>query len=406
MIRLCAFLALAGAGLAAEPAATPLAADDSIVFVRDGDLHIVRADGLGVRRLTSTIDRESRPCGSPDGSAIAYEVYDSERSDYDVWLCSADGTAQTRLLPRARNPAWSPDAGRLLFAAQQRGTGLDIWLCNRHGQDLTRITNTVENDYLPCWSPDGTQLAFVREESAVGAKNYLLIRRDATGAEEELLRLADRRITSLVWSPQRDLLVGAREPGGNLERLYRLDPAGARRLDELTTGPDEEIFGTWTFGLPGLLYVERRGASLRIAQRPLGGAAQSIAGVADGDSEPALLPGPSRRVAQVFVFGRRSFYLPAPILLDGEVLIPAPDLAAQLGLRMEPEPNRITLRREGKTVILDLLTNEVISGEETRLLGINCEEVGGVRMLPLRAVAEEFGLRSDWREESRILRVG
>ncbi|NUQ02031.1 MAG: PD40 domain-containing protein [Armatimonadetes bacterium] len=213
-------LALPLAAQDSPPAA--LAADDQVVFVRKGDLWSVRGDGSGLRQITRAAVQELRPVASPDGSLIAYEVYDADRGDFGLWTCTPEGGDPTQIIERARNVSWSPDGGRLLFAMQRRSR-LDIWMANRQGTDLVRITNTPEQDYLPVWSPAGDRVAFVRELHEGGRTRYAIVVRSADGNEQEVTSLLGRNIASLSWAPSESLLYSARgEAPNEPERLYRL----------------------------------------------------------------------------------------------------------------------------------------------------------------------------------------
>jgi len=147
------------------------------------------------------------PC--PDGSAVVYEVYDTEKQDYDLWLVAVDGGSPRRLVERARNPAWSPDGGRLAFSMRRRGS-LDLWLLNRDGEELMRVLDTPDNEYLPVWSPSGGALAFVREIREANRTRYELIVRAADGSETTVHSRLGQAITSLCWAPGSALLFTSR----------------------------------------------------------------------------------------------------------------------------------------------------------------------------------------------------
>src|SRR5687767_9011029 len=88
-------------------------ADERIVFVSDrhgnDEIHTSAPDGSDVRRLTSTLQNESDPAISPDGSRIAFA------RDQDIWVMNGDGSGQTQLTGAEgsgeQSPAWSPDGG-------------------------------------------------------------------------------------------------------------------------------------------------------------------------------------------------------------------------------------------------------------------------------------------------------
>ncbi len=388
------------------PSGGVLAPDDAVVFVRQGDLWSVRGDGEGLRQITRTADRELRPAASPDGTTIAYEVYDTQRAEYGIWTCTSEGSAATSLQPNGRNPSWSPDGGRLLFAMQRRSS-LDIWLCNRKGTDLVRLTETREQEYLPVWSPDGDRIAFVREISEGGPTRYAIVVRDGAGQEQELFALPSRNITGLCWAPAPTLLFTAKSEGVEpVERIYRLDPAAGGQPQELTSGLDPAILPVWAPLGNGFVYAETRRNQPRLMVRGLDGQGQSLPGATDGDSEPTIVPGPARRLPQIYVLGRRSFYLPVARLVGEDVLVPAPDLAKQLGLKIAVDGGTVMLSSPKDTFQIAGDGTVTAEGAADRKIEPAPGLLAGVVMLPLRATAALYGFTSEYQPQTRVLRIG
>ncbi len=383
--------------------------DDQVVFVRQGELWTFRFDGQGLRQLTRTGSRKSRPAASPDGTAIAYESYDTQRSEYSLWTCSADGGNANSVMTGARYATWSPDGGRLLFAMQRRGS-LDIWMSSRAGNDLRRITDTKEQEYLPVWSPDGDRVAFVREIVESSVKRYQVIVRDLNGKETEWLTLGSRGITSLSWAPAERLLIGSRSEGtGGSERLFVAQP-GEAKLTEVDPGLSSNLLGCWTGSGDGLVCVESRRNTTRLVARTTTARAEPLKVTADGDNEPAVLPGRAHRVPQIYVLGRRSFYLPLARWHGEEALVPAADLARQLRVQLRQDGDKLTLKSPQDTVLIDLAAQEISSeganASARKALATPTQRVSERPLVPLRETAARLGFRSEWSAETRILRVG
>jgi Tol biopolymer transport system component len=146
-----------------------------VVFTRiDQGLFVVDAKG-GTPRLIARSFMAwwlGSPAWSPDGSRIAYTVYEEggpEGDRYDIWTVHPDGTNPRQLLGgcgggRCRGLAWSPDGSRLVFdmspfecfTACSEGA---IGIVDADGSGLHRIN---DDGLWPSWSPDGSRIAFTR----------------------------------------------------------------------------------------------------------------------------------------------------------------------------------------------------------------------------------------------------
>ncbi|MCL4694244.1 MAG: PD40 domain-containing protein, partial [Candidatus Hydrogenedentes bacterium] len=61
-----------------------------------------------------------------------------------------------------RDPAWSPDGKRIVFASDRTGD-FDLYILDIETGDVENVTQDTESDDLePAWSPDGTKIAFRR----------------------------------------------------------------------------------------------------------------------------------------------------------------------------------------------------------------------------------------------------
>ena len=141
-----------------------------IVFVRNprqgSVLKIVRADGSGVRTLTSPPVNAENPVWSPSGRTIAF---DGTRGVYSV---NPDGS-HLRLLASGPGrsvspgvPAWSPDGLRILFLStpgNSQAYAAEVSVMNANGTQQRRLYHSVccvSNAAGPIWSPDGKRIAF------------------------------------------------------------------------------------------------------------------------------------------------------------------------------------------------------------------------------------------------------
>jgi TolB protein len=136
---------------------------------RDGkEIYIADYDGANQRRLTTNRKLNISPVWSPDGSGIAYASWRRGYADIFIsWIYQGRMDEPTLVKGRpAENflPAWSPDGTKLAFMSNRDGNP-EIYVINKDGTGLRRITNHPGIDTTPTWAPSGTQLAFTSDRT-------------------------------------------------------------------------------------------------------------------------------------------------------------------------------------------------------------------------------------------------
>jgi Tol biopolymer transport system component len=150
-----------------------------LAFERAGVIYTIKADGTGLRPLTSRRSTVHEPAWSPDGRQLAFVT---ERS---LFVVRSDGSGVRRLFRigagSVGGPSWSPDGRWIAFGIVEDefcGSG-SIMVIGRGGRGLRNVTvgsgceslivtpgeggdNVDANDSDPDWSPDGTRIAFTR----------------------------------------------------------------------------------------------------------------------------------------------------------------------------------------------------------------------------------------------------
>ena len=102
----------------------------------------------------------------------AFETFECNQ----IFRANSDGSNQVRLdnddYSSKYYIEWSPDGERIAFATNDVHYVQDMYVMNRDGSDLIRLTNSPAYDGYPIWSPDSNELAFgynddVKNESGI-----------------------------------------------------------------------------------------------------------------------------------------------------------------------------------------------------------------------------------------------
>ena len=124
-------------------------------------------DGANQQRVTITRSLDITPVWSPDAQSIAYTSYRTGFQDIIVsYIYEGRYSNPTAGTSEKQNflPAWSPDGTRLAFTSNRDGNS-EIYVINRDGSGLRRLTNHPAIDVTPTWSPTGKQIAFTSDRT-------------------------------------------------------------------------------------------------------------------------------------------------------------------------------------------------------------------------------------------------
>ena len=231
-----------------SPDGSTIAFDDgSVITFRDwsdeqGHLHLMNADGTGLRQITGGEGAEFAPAWSPDGTAIAYTSRGSASASAGIFVLDLGTGARSRVTTNPydgyldKEPAYSPDGTRIVFVRDRQlreagGTRDEeaLFVVNVDGTGLGRLTAWRPAVGTPSWSPDGSTIVF--RDGIVAASPLLprIFRIDADGTNlRPLTDGIDEGSFWPSWSPDGTRIVFTRfTTTDGILRLFTMAPDGS-----------------------------------------------------------------------------------------------------------------------------------------------------------------------------------
>jgi len=104
---------------------------------------------------------------SPDGEFLAFSSKVGEQDAiYIMRVRDENIVASLRFgMEGIETPSWAPDGRRIVFTGLEGGVS-DLYVINRDGSGLQRLTNDRYAQRDPVWSPDGSRIAFTTDFGA------------------------------------------------------------------------------------------------------------------------------------------------------------------------------------------------------------------------------------------------
>jgi TolB protein len=129
--------------------------------------------------------------------------------------------------------SWSPDGARLCFASPREGKGhTNLYIVNRDGTNLRKLTDHPSINTSPTWSPSGTQIAFISDRT--GGQKIYTIGADGVG-NPTIITAAETFADKPTWSPApyNEIAFSSRTGPGNDIKVIDM---ATREVRQLTFG--------------------------------------------------------------------------------------------------------------------------------------------------------------------------
>jgi TolB protein len=239
---------------------------------RDGnpEIYTMNADGTGLLRLTNDPGSDDSPAFSPDGSRIAFLTsrHDPDprfpNYKYEIYVVERDGSNLRRLTNTEAgetHPAWSPDGSKILFDADYDGDGyFEIYCMDSDGTNVTRLTANPANDQFADWSPDGKQIAFSSDREG----NWDIFLMDANGENQRQLTSDPDWELFPAWSPDgNQIAYNGLQPNTRNTDIYLLQADGSQ-VRQLTSAARYDENPAWSPDGKFILFQTNRDGNFEI----------------------------------------------------------------------------------------------------------------------------------------------
>jgi len=196
---------------------------------------------------TATADF-SVTCTNPPNGRIVFKSWNSSTGESGFSVMNADGSGRFILRhwpPEvfAYEAAWSPDGSRVAVELGVLGFDFNIWVMNKDGTDLTRLT--TGDDGRSAWSPDGTWIAFVRAARSQSESNLWVVRADGSEPPRQLTDSPGLWDSTPTWSPDGSKIVYVQRPPGVSDRSFNMMDSDGSNITRLNNPAPVCDLGWW-----------------------------------------------------------------------------------------------------------------------------------------------------------------
>ncbi|MEI7989768.1 MAG: hypothetical protein WCI88_12090 [Chloroflexota bacterium] len=219
----------------------------------------VSPDGKLLNKLSSQANSKD-PAWSADGQRLVYAAQPSPTQPWGLYLSDPQGQPLGTLLENPlemRSPSWKPDGSTLLFQRwreQSNHPNLEIFTLNLKDGTVLPISNNQAADSSARYSPDGRQIVFYSELDSA-SEIYVM---DSDGKHGRRLTHNSDHDGDPAWSPDGKWIVFTSNRGSPLgwsyNHLYIMATDGTNQC-QLTHGKGFEGHAVWSPNGEWIAYV-------------------------------------------------------------------------------------------------------------------------------------------------------
>ena len=261
--------------------------DSQIAYVSTGgdrfkEIYFSHLDGTEKRKVTNNRTINLFPSWTRDGKGLVY--LSVKTGQWQVFGFDLVANRERRIATSDGRGQWSPD-GKHLATPMMRQGNQDLYLLNRAGHIVERLTTNASIETSPTWSPAGDRIAFASDRHG---SSQLYILELATGA---ITRLTFKNSfnTSPDWSPTGELIAFTGRVSG-VNKIFTIRPDGNdQRM--ITSGRYNDEAPSWA---PDGRFIafssDRKGAPRIYTMRRDGQSQRTLTGSTAGDTNPSWSP--------------------------------------------------------------------------------------------------------------------
>jgi Tol biopolymer transport system component len=163
------------------------------------DIYIMKADGTGVKRLTTDPGYDGGPFFTPDGKRIVWREFSEDGTVADVYTMLPDGSDRKRVTDfgaMSWAPYFHPRGDYLIFTSNVLGfDNFELYVVDAAGKkEPVRVTTTDGFDGLPVFSPDGKKLAWTSNRSSDKKSQIFVADWNDSAARAALSKALSRKV--------------------------------------------------------------------------------------------------------------------------------------------------------------------------------------------------------------------